>query len=138
MSRGGLSTARFAPLLVLGALLAPLIPVAAGATGGAAVGLSMDAGSLSEAAALGAPPSYASFWVGAWTASSGWGAMDGAVTSALAAGATPVVYWYYWGDGISSSCVENGCSGKTRAQWDDMTTQLAQHLAADESAGKPV
>ncbi|HWH08630.1 MAG TPA: PKD domain-containing protein, partial [Candidatus Thermoplasmatota archaeon] len=77
------------------------------------------------------------FWVGPWTLTSGWGALDTVLRSSKASGTTPVVYWYYWGDSISPDCVENGCDGRTRAQWTSMTATLAQHVK-DQMGGAEV
>lgn len=78
--------------------------------------------------AAGAPPAYASYWAGEWMSEHGWGGFDRAMRDAKAAGVTPVVYWYYWGDHISPACVENGCDGRDRAEWLSLTDQLADHL----------
>jgi PKD repeat protein len=50
------------------------------------------------------------------------------------AGVTPAIHFYYWGDDISPSCVENGCwsslhnAQKDRAHWDLLGSQLTDHL----------
>lgn len=110
-----------------GALLltATLLPLAEAAS---VPPLGMGANDAAALKAAGATPRYGSFWVGTWILSSGWNDFDAAMKRSKDAGVTPVVYWYYWGDGISPSCVEYGCNGKSRAQWTSMTGQLASHL----------
>lgn len=50
---------------------------------------------------------------------------------ARAAGAVPVVQWWYWGDDISPSCVEHGCQDryhgvqKDKATWSRLSNELA-------------
>lgn len=123
-----------AALLVLSAALpAP----AAAAAGAPVVRLGMDTNAISQLAALGAPAAYASFWVGPWMATYGWGGLDGALDKAKAANVAPVVYWYYWGDSISPACVDNGCDGRSRAQWDELTTTLAERIRT-KMGGAPV
>lgn len=116
-------------ILVVLLLLAPLasIPTASAATTHA---LGLDMGSIRAAADAGAPAKYGSYWVGSWIASSGWAGVDNALDTAVATGTTPVIYWYYWGDDITPSCVDNGCAGKTPAQWTSMTQQLTDHVRA--------
>jgi PKD repeat protein len=126
---------RWGAALVAVAMLASALPLAPAATPGA-VGLGVTVDGAAAVKAVGGSGTYASFWAGAWMATSGWGGLDGAIASARAAGATPLVYWYYWGDSISPACVESGCSGKSRAQWDAMTTTLVGHLQGD-LAGAP-
>ena len=109
-------------------LLATALPLPAAAAAGARPPLGMDTAAIRDLQAAGAAPRYASFWVGPWMAQHGWNGLTNALETAKATGTTPVVYWYYWGDGISKSCVEYGCSGKSKAQWFSMTTTLAQHV----------
>ncbi|HEX2022026.1 MAG TPA: hypothetical protein VHH36_04890 [Candidatus Thermoplasmatota archaeon] len=123
-----------AALLLVCMTLPALAPPAAAA--GPVAKLGLDAGSASEARKLGAPPAYVSFWVGEWTSRSGWSALESMLRSAKEAGSTPVVYWYYWGDAISPSCVEWGCSDRTRSEWDSMTWALATRLR-DVMGGAP-
>ena len=118
--------------LVAGALVALLLAMALPLpTAGAAAALpplGMDTAAIRDLQAAGAAPRYASFWVGPWMAQHGWNGLTNALETAKATGTTPVVYWYYWGDGISKSCIEYGCQGKSKAQWFSMTTTLAQHV----------
>ena len=123
--------------IVCALLVVSMLPANARAAPSAAVALGMSYGTAADLTAAGAPPTFQSFWVGSWTLTSGWGALDTMVKSTVASGGTPLVYWYYWGDSITPSCVENGCSGKSRAQWDAATQTLADHLRADAN-GAPV
>ncbi|HUR68510.1 MAG TPA: PKD domain-containing protein [Candidatus Thermoplasmatota archaeon] len=119
-----------APLAALGyalILVLATVPTAAAAEG-ALPPLGMSVGSIAGLEAAGAAPRYGSYWVGDWMASSGWGGFDSAMKAAKAAGVTPVIYWYYWGDSISPDCVENGCDGRTRSEWLTLTDQLASHV----------
>src|SRR5436190_14725835 len=52
--------------------------------------------------------SYGTFWVGSWTQRYGWGDADSQLKTAKSQGITPVVNWWYWGDDISPSFVEDG------------------------------
>lgn len=74
----------------------------------------------------GAAPTYGQTWVGLWTKSSGWTAFESELRSMRDAGITPVVMWYYWGDSISVSCVQYGCAGRTKADWDWMAGEMAR------------
>lgn len=130
-------TERLVVAFVAAVLLINTIPTPAAAAATAAVPLGMDAGSVAELSRLGAPASYASFWVGHWMASSGWGGLDSALATAKSTGTTPLLYWYYWGDSISPSCVQNGCGGMSRSQWDSMTQTLVDHVKAN-MGGAPV
>ncbi|MFO1534895.1 MAG: hypothetical protein ABR586_04455, partial [Thermoplasmatota archaeon] len=140
-------------LLTFGLVLAAL-PVALIAMGGGSVAATttasgdhvafgMDAASIQAQSAAGVKPDYATFWIGPWTLSSGWGGPDGQLASMSAAGVTPAIHFYYWGDDISPSCVENGCwsslhnAQKDRAHWQMLAQQMTDHLNA-KMAGKPV
>src|SRR5688500_1253051 len=115
-------------LLVLGA------PIVAGASAGVPLGVS--AASVDEVRAAGATPAFASYWVGDWMADSGWGGLERMLDKSKAAGITPVLYWYYWGDSISPSCVEHGCDGRTRTEWNALTTTLASKIKT-HMGGRP-
>lgn len=117
---------RLAAVFAGALLLTASIPTAEAAASVPPMGMTV--GDISSLKAAGATPRYASFWVGEWMASSGWGGFDSAMRTAKAAGVTPVVYWYYWGDSISPSCVQYGCDGKNRGEWTSMTYQLADRL----------
>src|SRR5688572_20210409 len=102
----------------------------------------MEASSVSMQTAAGVKPDYGTFWIGPWTLGSGWGGPDARLTEMKNAGVTPAIHFYYWGDDISPSCVENGCwsdlhdAQKTRAGWETLGTQLTDHLKA-KLGGKP-
>lgn len=117
------------------ALLANAMPVNAQSASTVPLGVSNN--SVSELTAAGAPPTYASYWVGEWMATSGWGGLESMLRSAKAAGTTPVLFWYYWGDSISPSCVENGCNSRNKAEWNSLTTTLATKVR-DIMEGAPV
>jgi hypothetical protein len=117
--------------LLAGSLLLAVQP--AGATA-APVLFGMDAGSVAAQAAAGAKPDYGTMWIGPWTLSSGWGGPDGQLAGLKSQGVTPAVHFYYWGDDISPSCVEDGCwsslhnTWKDRAHWRMLGDQLGAHL----------
>ena len=104
----------------------------------------MDAGSVAAQAAAGAKPDYGTMWIGPWTLSSGWGGPDGQMASLKSQGVTPAIHFYYWGDDISPSCVENGCwsslhdTWKDRAHWQALGDQLGQHLNSKMGGAKAV
>ncbi|HET6403385.1 MAG TPA: PKD domain-containing protein [Candidatus Thermoplasmatota archaeon] len=112
--------------LLVAALLTTAMPVQA--QGAPTVPLGVSNNSVAELTAAGAKPTYASYWVGDWMAVHGWGGLENMLRSAKASGTTPVLFWYYWGDSISPSCVENGCNGRSRAQWNELTTTLASKI----------
>lgn len=113
------------------------------ATAGAPVAFGMDSASVAAQKAAGAAPDYGTFWIGPWTLTSGWGGPDAQMASLKAAGVTPAIHFYYWGDDITPSCVENGCwsslhnAQKDRAHWDLLEQQLAAHMGT-QMGGKPV
>jgi hypothetical protein len=90
-----------------------------------------DAKSVDRARSLGMPVTYGSTWAGAWNQKLGWKGVEEDLRRAKAAGAIPVVQWWYWGDDISPSCVENGCKDKyhgvqkDKATWSRMSNELA-------------
>ncbi len=98
------------------------------------IALGMDLGSIDAQATNGARPQLGMVWVGAWTLKSGWGGVDALFDRARAAGVTPVVQFYYWGNDISPTCLENGCwstiqnAWKSRAGWDQLARELGDHL----------
>ncbi len=107
------------------------------------IAFGMDAASITAQTSAGAKPDYGTFWIGPWTLSSGWGGPDGQLATMKAAGVTPAIHFYYWGDDITPTCVENGCwsslhnAQKTRAGWESLGTQLTTHLTS-KMAGEPV
>lgn len=102
----------------------------------AAAGAGMDARSLAWETSEALPAAYATTWAGAWIQHDGWGAFDADVDAALAAGATPLVQFWYWGDSIAPACVANGChdalhdADLSRDAWFAMGRTLGDHLAA--------
>src|ERR1044072_5115183 len=75
----------------------------------APIAFGMDAGSVAAQSAAGAKPDYGTFSVGPWTLTSGWGGPDAQLDAMRSAGVTPAIHFYYWGDDISPTCLENGC-----------------------------
>ncbi|HVL49376.1 MAG TPA: carbohydrate-binding domain-containing protein [Candidatus Thermoplasmatota archaeon] len=118
------------------ALLAPAVTVlpTASAAPSPALGFGMNMDAVDKLSSHGARPDYGLFWVGVWTAKSGWDGIDRWLRAARDKGVTPVIQWWYWGDDISPSCVDNGCwsklhnAQKSRAQWNDMTRKLAERV----------
>ena len=131
--------------LLAGSLLAipALIMGGNAATPATPVAFGMDANSVAAQTNAGVKPDYGTFWIGPWTLSSGWAGPDGQLDSMKAAGVTPAVHFYYWGDDISQSCLENGCwsslhnAQKDKAHWQTLAQQLVDHLNS-RMAGKPV
>lgn len=78
----------------------------------------------------GVKPNYGTIWIGAWTAHSGWNYLDGEVAALRDAGITRAIQFYYWGDDISQACLEQGCAGKSKAQWFTLADQLGARLNA--------
>jgi len=68
------------------------------------------------------PMSFGVFWMGSWTQKYGWGYAEQQLTAARNRGITPIVHWWYWGDDISPSCVENGCQDNRQGVWKDRAT----------------
>ncbi|HVL88372.1 MAG TPA: hypothetical protein VM681_10290 [Candidatus Thermoplasmatota archaeon] len=130
------------------ALLAMLLPAlvvvpTAGGQSAAPMRFGMDAGSTAAQANAGAKPDYGTIWIGPWTLSSGWGGPNAAMDRMVAAGITPAIHFYYWGDDISRSCVENGCWSNLHNTWKDKNgwQRLARELGDALNArmkGKPV
>jgi hypothetical protein len=91
----------------------------------------LDIKSLTRARNLGAQVTYGSTWAGPWIQKFGWKGVEDDLRAAKAAGAVPVVQWWYWGDDISPSCVEGGCRDryhgvqKDRATWSRLSNELA-------------
>lgn len=119
---------RLLALLMVGLMLLVLSPPPTVAAGSGEVLLGMDQGSAATLRDAGATPQLTSYWVGPWMAQHGWAGLDNALRGSVEMGTTPVIYWYYWGDSITPACVENGCDGRTKQQWVDMTATLVQKL----------
>ncbi|MGQ0536223.1 MAG: hypothetical protein ACT4PT_09135, partial [Methanobacteriota archaeon] len=128
--------------LLLAGLPSP-VPGAAAAPAASPLKFGMDVASVADQTNAGVAPDYGSFWVGVWNEKSGWGWVDTNLDRLRAAGVTPMVQFYYWGDDISSSCVENGCwsslhgAQKTRAGWDKLADGFTARLTARMN-GAPV
>lgn len=90
-----------------------------------AVSFGVDAASVPDMKAAGALPAYGQTWVGAWMRSSGWGGFESDLRTMRDNGVTPVVMWYYWGDGISVPCIQYGCNGNSKSNWDAMAREMA-------------
>lgn len=132
-----------AAVAILVGAIAALSAGAISADSTSTVGFGMDSGSVSRQVAAGVPPDYGTFWIGPWTLTSGWGGPDAQMVSMKSADVTPAIHFYYWGDDISATCLENGCwsslhnTQKTRANWDILAQQFVDHLNA-KMAGEPV
>jgi hypothetical protein len=102
-----------------------------------------DAKSVQRARSLGMPVTYGSTWAGAWNQKWGWNGVEQELQQAKAAGAVPVVQWWYWGDDISPSCVANGCTDryqgvwKNRATWTRMSNELADLIVRVGGTASP-
>ena len=113
-------------------LAAALPPAQASDAPGMRFGMGM--GDVDALTALGAKPSFGMYWAGAWIQTHGWGGVDGALDKAYATGTTPVIQFWYWGDSISPTCVENGCYDAlhdehlSKASWYGMASTLASKI----------
>ncbi len=102
------------------------------------IGFGFDVNSTKRARDLGMPVSYGSIWAGSWNQKDkfGWGGIKDQLQTAKANHVVPVVVWWYWGDDISPSCVENGCADryqgvrKDKATWYRMSAELADLIVA--------
>lgn len=90
-----------------------------------ALSFGVDAHSVPEMKNAGATPTYGQTWVGAWMRSSGWSGYESDMRTMRDNGVVPVVQWYYWGDRISVNCVQYGCNGNTKGNWDSMAKEMA-------------
>ncbi|MBW3582091.1 MAG: hypothetical protein KY455_03235, partial [Euryarchaeota archaeon] len=94
----------------------------------------MGGGSSKHLMAEGVTLDYETFWVGPWTLKYGWGGPNSHMTDLKSKGITPVIHFYYWGDDISPSCVENGCwsdlhnAWKDKAGWQELARQLVENV----------
>ena len=90
-----------------------------------------DVESLDRANARGLQLSYGTLWVGAWTQKWGWGYAQDSMRAAAARNVTPVIHWWFWGDDINPSCVENGCQDRYHQIWKDKATwyRMSNELA---------
>ena len=128
---------RLGAAILVAALLTTVLPTGVAQEPTATVPIGASNNSAAELTAAGAPPTFSSYWVGEWMATSGWGGLENMLKSAKSGGRTPVLYWYYWGDSISPSCVENGCNSRDKAEWNSLTTTLASKIQT-HMGGAPV
>ncbi|HXG87482.1 MAG TPA: hypothetical protein VNJ02_04025 [Vicinamibacterales bacterium] len=91
----------------------------------------VDATAAQLATSKGLAMSYGSVWAGAWNQKYGWGGVEEQLRTAKANGLTPVIQWWYWGDDISPTCVEQGCMDryqgvrKDKKTWSQLSNELA-------------
>lgn len=70
--------------------------------------------------------------------------VDNALIAADDFDTTPVIHWYYWGDKISRTCVDNWSDpyvcegGRTRQKWDNGATALADEIHRYRAGRKTV
>jgi hypothetical protein len=95
----------------------------------------LDVDSLDAQTAAGLRLDYAMIWIGAWNLEKGWLVPEERLAAMRAAGVTPAVQLYYWGDDISPSCFEKGCNGKTVEGWDRLARELVDRLQAGLDGG---
>ncbi|MEA3144208.1 MAG: hypothetical protein QOG31_1532 [Thermoplasmata archaeon] len=130
-------------MLSLGLLLGAMPLVGSATAASPAVAFGMESASMAAQASAGVKADYGTFWIGPWTLSGGWGGPDNELTNMKNAGVTPAVHFYYWGDDITPSCVENGCwsslhnAQKTKAGWQQLAQQMTDHFNS-KMGGKPV
>ncbi len=105
----------------------------------------VNAKSASQAIAMGMPVSFGSMWAGPWNQKLGWRGLEEELRQAKAARTIPVVQWWYWGDDISPSCVQNGCKDryhgvqKDQATWTRLSNELADLIVrAGGKSGPPL
>jgi hypothetical protein len=112
-------------------MVASLLALSSSAFAQKPIQFGLDTKSVAIARQLGMPVAYGSTWAGPWNQKFGWKGIEDDLKTAKANGTTPVVQWWYWGDDISPSCVENGCQDryhgvrKDRATWTRMSNELA-------------
>jgi hypothetical protein len=125
--RGG----RRASDLLHSGIVASLLQLSSPAFAQSSLQFGFDAKSVVRARELGVSVGYGSTWAGPWNQKYGWGGIEDDLRTARATNTIPVVQWWYWGDDISPSCVENGCQDryhgvrKDRATWSRMSNELA-------------
>ena len=95
----------------------------------------LDVDSLELQAAAGLRLDYATIWIGVWNLEKGWLVPEERLAAMRAAGVTPAVQLYYWGDDMSPSCFETGCNGKTVEGWDRLARELVDRLQAGLDGG---
>jgi len=119
-------------ILLLAPLLASAAPPASASSDALRFGMAVR--NVDALVVAGAEPDMAVFWVGPWMHVYGWGGFDRALDDAVRKGVTPVIHFWYWGDDISASCVQSGCTNRyhgvalSRADWDAMAATLQSKL----------
>lgn len=132
---------RAAALVRTGVFAALCAPVASSAIVPLPVQFGFDAKSVQHARGLGMPVAYGSLWAGAWNQQWGWKGIEDQLRDAKRAGAVPVVQWWYWGDDISPTCVEQGCRDKyhgvqkDKATWTRLSNELADLIIRVDGTG---
>lgn len=107
------------------------LTIAASAAAQSVMPIGFDAKALTQASSLDMPAAYGSTWAGSWVQRWGWTGIEQDLRSAKAANAVPLVQWWYWGDDISPTCLENGCEDRYQGVFKDKATwtRLANELA---------
>jgi hypothetical protein len=120
---------RLARIAALGALVS--IAAVSVAAAQEPMRFGMDATAAGMATSKGMPLTYGSLWAGAWNQQWGWDGIETQLQTAKAHGLVPVVHWWYWGDDISPTCVEQGCQDRYHEVWKDKATwyRLSNDLA---------
>lgn len=89
----------------------------------------LDADSHQQQEAAGLTPDYQVLWVGVWNLQKGWRDTDAQLRRLHEANLTPAIQFYYWGDDMAPSCLQqSGCAGKDLAGWTRLRQELAHHL----------
>ncbi|MES2155346.1 MAG: hypothetical protein V4510_09450 [bacterium] len=94
----------------------------------------MDAPTWRLQAEAGARPDYATLWIGPWNLAHGWRDPNRILDDLYANNVTPAIHFYYWGDDMSVSCLENGCTSPThglakdQAGWQRLAVALAETM----------
>ena len=143
--RGGRRVGDKIRLALYTAACSMLVAPGAKASARAPLKFGFDVASVKQARQLGMPVAYGSLWAGAWNQPEkyGWSGIKDQLETAKANGVVPVVQWWYWGDDISPSCVENGCTDryekvhKDKATWYRMTNELADLIVSVMGPGAP-
>ena len=131
--RGGRRVGDKIRLALYTAACSMLVAPGAKASERAPLKFGFDVASVKQARQLGMPVAYGSLWAGAWNQPEkyGWGGIKDQLETAKANGVVPVIQWWYWGDDISPSCVERGCTDRYEGVWKDKAawTRLSNELA---------
>lgn len=125
--RGRTTAACVAATTVLGLVLIPALPATAVVD---KIGFGFPESQVDAVQAEGAKLTYSTMWAVGGNIS----AVDNSLAAADVDGTTPVVHWYYWGDSISTTCVDNYSSttvckdGRNRQKWNAGATALADTI----------